>query len=75
MKDLTPRQREILAVVSKYEADTGAQCRFTYLADRLAITVEAVRHHASALHRKGWLKSAGSPIERRQSGEQALKSS
>jgi len=65
MKDLTARQREILEVVTKYESDTGARCRFTYLADRLAISVEGVRNHISALHRKGWLESSRSPIQRR----------
>jgi len=62
VKDLTNRQREILKVVAKYEHDTGEPCRFEYLARRLAIPAEAVRHHFEALHRKGWVEKPRSPI-------------
>jgi SOS-response transcriptional repressor LexA len=62
MKDLTKRQQEILEVAVKYEHDTGQPCRAVYLSRRLEITLEGVRHHLAALHRKGWLDRPSSPL-------------
>jgi Mn-dependent DtxR family transcriptional regulator len=65
VKDLTPRQREILQVVAKYEHDTGEPCRFVYVSRRLAIPEPVVRHHFEALHRKGWVERPTSPVSLR----------
>ena len=62
MKALTTRQREIIEIATEYEHHTGLPCRFSYLAQRLDIAPVAVRHHAEALYRKGWLSDTRSPV-------------
>lgn len=61
--DLTHRQHEIIAEVVRYQQFIGRDCPAGYVAERLAISRQRVLQHFSALHRKGWLRSAGSPAK------------
>lgn len=59
--DLTHRQHEVISHVVHYQEFIGKPCPAWYVAKRLAITPQRVLQHFSALHRKGWLRSSGSP--------------
>ena len=60
--ELPTRQRRVLEVIQAYDAATGGQpCPSTVIARRMRLTVPTVRDHLAALHRKGWLRSPGSP--------------
>lgn len=58
---LTTRQRVVLEVIDHYQRETGEPCSGRYLSRRLALNHTTVRGYLSALHRKGWLRSASSP--------------
>jgi N-acetylmuramoyl-L-alanine amidase CwlA len=61
--DLTHRQHEIITEVVRYKEFVGRPCPAWYVAERLAISRQRVLQHFSELHRKGWLKSSGSPAK------------
>jgi len=61
LSDLTDRQTLIFSIVTKYVRLTGVGCPASVVATTLGIHHEAVRGHFLALHRKGWIRSSGSP--------------
>jgi predicted ArsR family transcriptional regulator len=58
---LTARQVEVLVIVTRYYAESGAACPARHVARELEIYPAAVRGHFASLCRKGWLKSKTSP--------------
>ena len=58
---LNEKQAAVLSEIARYHEVTGEPCRASYLARRLSLSREAVRVHAAALWRKGWLCSQDSP--------------
>lgn len=62
---LPTKQRAIVEAVDRYERATGESCSSRYLARRFALDPKTIRGHLFALHRKGWLRSAGSPVSLR----------
>jgi DNA-binding MarR family transcriptional regulator len=62
---LSTKQRAIVEAIDRYEGATGEPCSASYLARRFSIDWTTVRGHLTALHRKGWLKTANSPVSLR----------
>jgi DNA-binding IclR family transcriptional regulator len=58
---LTEREAEVLALAQKYYDFMREGCPATYLARHLDMSRSTVRGHLEELHRKGWLRTAGSP--------------
>lgn len=65
---LTQKQAAVLAEIIRYRAETGDQCRVSYLERRFKLSRAGVRAHIAALHRKGWLRSQESPFRLRREG-------
>lgn len=58
---LPARQRAILDLIVRHYRVTGEACSANYLARRMDLHHSTVQEHISALHRKGWLRSANTP--------------
>ena len=58
---LTTRQRMIVEAIDSFARVTLEPCSASYLARRLRLNRSTITEHFVALHRKGWLKSPGSP--------------
>ena len=58
---LTDRQREVLSEIVRYFDLISEPCPVPYLARRLEVDPSTVRQHVQYLHRKGFLRSGGSP--------------
>lgn len=54
---LTPRQRDVLRVLTQYTAAVGEAPPLRYVARRLGLHHSRVAEHLRELHRKGWLRS------------------
>jgi SOS-response transcriptional repressor LexA len=54
---LSARQRDVLAVITRFYRATGEPPSVLYVARRLTLSRGAIREHIEALHRKGWLVS------------------
>lgn len=62
---LSTRQRAVVEAIERYEDTTGEPCPGRYLARRFSLNPATIRDHLSALHRKGWLRSANPPASLR----------
>jgi DNA-binding IclR family transcriptional regulator len=62
---LPTQQRRILEVVAGFENLINEGCSISMISRVLRIGRSTARDHVEALHRKGWLKSSGSPIRLR----------
>ena len=61
--DLPPTNRQLVVFseIVRYYESNGEACPVSYLARRLDVDPSTVRQHVQYLHRKGFLRSAGSP--------------
>ena len=58
---LPPRQRAALDVIVRYYRATSEPCPASLVARRMSVHKSTVQEHLSALHRKGWLRTANAP--------------
>lgn len=57
----TDRQRVVLSEIVRYYEFMGEGCPVPWLARSLDVDPSTARQHVRYLHRKGFLRSAGSP--------------
>ena len=62
LHELTTKQRSMLVVIDQYSRATGEACPGSYLARRMNLHHSTVQKHLTVLHRKGWLRSANTPV-------------
>ena len=61
IRNLPTQQRRVLELIEAYGVATEQPCPSTVIARRLRLHHSTVQKHLIALHRKGWLRSPGSP--------------
>lgn len=59
---LTERQRDVLTTILTYHDAVGEVPSVRVIARRLRRHHSTIQQHLSALERKGWLRSQGSPV-------------
>lgn len=62
LRPLTTRQATVYGVIRRTYEAVEEPVRVAYLARRLGMKPEAVRHHVEALARKGYLQGRASPV-------------
>jgi DNA-binding IclR family transcriptional regulator len=58
---LTTQQRRMLEAIDQYWRATGEPCPGRILARRCNLHHSTIQKHLTALHRKGWLRTASAP--------------
>jgi SOS-response transcriptional repressor LexA len=59
---LTERQAAILSQIARYVEATGEPAPVAFVARQFGMTHKGAAHHVEALHAKGYLDRAGSPV-------------